>query len=79
MIEPISRGVLDTRMRGYDELVWGAVPTCCSLSPTRYSPLPYLTPSTTAIARCIASAFAAALSGTDCRFSPGSSKSWVAP
>jgi hypothetical protein len=40
---------------------------------------PYFIPSTTAIARVIASSFAAAFPGTDCLFSPGSSKSCVAP
>ena len=57
-----------------------------SLRPNPYSPLPIRPrathsriPSTVASARFIASSFAAAFSGTDCRFSPGSSKSWVAP
>src|SRR6185312_4993156 len=42
-------------------------------------PTAYFTPSTTAAALAIASAFADTLAGTAWRLSPGSSKSWVAP
>jgi hypothetical protein len=50
-----------------------------SLFATHYSPTSYFIPSTNLIACAIASSVADALPSTDCRFSPGSSKLWVAP
>ena len=42
VIEPISRGVLDTRLRGYDAVVWRSIAlamTASQLGTTRNTPL----------------------------------------